>query len=129
MIDIKCIWSNENIDDRVNSKDLVSLANSVHAVTLLELNVTLNDITSGSAAGGLITLCHNLTNIKVLMVVNCSLHTLSSQSVAELVNAFKGCTELQVLEIYNNPFSLENTTIIIEGNLISKDLVRRTYQK
>ena len=31
----------------VNSKDLVSLANSVHAVTLLELNVTLNDITSG----------------------------------------------------------------------------------
>ena len=48
----------------VNSKDLVSLANSVHAVTLLELNVTLNSITSGSAAGGLITLCHNLTNIK-----------------------------------------------------------------
>ena len=61
------------------------MLHSKDTVTLLELDLTHSHIASGSAAGGIITLCQKLTNIKVLNVEECSFETLSSQSVAELV--------------------------------------------
>ena len=45
-------------------------------VTLLELDLTHSHIASGSAAGGLVNLCHKWTNINVLNVEECSFERL-----------------------------------------------------
>ena len=52
------------------------MLHSKDTVTLLELDLTHSHIASGSAAGGIITLCQKLTNIKVLNVEECSFETL-----------------------------------------------------
>ena len=87
---------------------------SKHTQTLLQLDLYSNDIGNDSAAARLISLCQNLTNVKVILVNNCGLENLSPNTVSSVVKAFTDCNSLQVLNM-GASFSIATTTMIVDG--------------
>ena len=97
------------------SQDLSCLAKSKHSQTLQQLELSFIDINKDSAASGLITLCQNLTNVKVIMLNGCQLEYLSSNTISSLVKAFTDCHSLAFLEFRYNLFSVSTTALIVDG--------------
>ena len=88
---------------------------SKHTQTLLQLDLYRNNIGNDSAAAGLISLCQNLTNVKVILVDNCGLEILSPNTVSSVVKGFTpDCNSLQVLNM-GASFSIATTTMIVDG--------------
>jgi len=109
-------------DCDLQNNDLECLGSSIHSDTLLVLDLSSNDFSNNLSADELIKLCYKLNNVKVLILDNCALHTLSSHSLLNLVSALTDCVRLEFLSINCNPFSLTLTNIIIDGLAQNKSL-------
>ena len=106
----------------LDNNDLEFLPTSLHTESLQRLYLYSNKIVNDSKDVGLITLCQKLKKIVVLSFGNCTLHTLSPESVSQLVKSLCDCNSLKVLQLKENQFSQEITNLIIEGLAHSKSL-------
>ena len=96
-------------------QDLSCLAKSKHSQTLQQLELSFIDINNTSSAVGIITLCQNMTNVKVIILNGCQLEHLSSHTISSLVKAFTDCHSLAILDLRYNLFSVPTTALIVDG--------------
>ncbi|CAL4065527.1 unnamed protein product [Meganyctiphanes norvegica] len=99
----------------LSGKDLECLANSKHADTLLELNLTGIWINDDETADGLIILCQKLKIVKVLIFDFLHIETRSSELISKIFDAINDCDVLDFLSLKGNRFSLEETHIVVDG--------------
>ena len=100
----------------IQRQELECLAKSKHAQTLLQLDLSHNNIGNNSDTAGLVILCQNLTNDKVLILEFCLLNfNVSPNTISSLIRTLIECEPLECLSMRYSSFSNEILILIVDS--------------